>query len=56
MGMINAAAFSQQAVGNMGMNLGMLQTPSQTIRMQAQQQVNMISFHLMLYNYIHTKS
>ncbi|VDK62312.1 unnamed protein product [Onchocerca ochengi] len=38
MGMINAAAFSQQAVGNMGMNLGMLQTPSQTIRMQAQQQ------------------
>lgn len=39
MGMINAAAFSQQAVGNMGMNLGMLQTPSQTIRMQAQQQV-----------------
>ncbi|VDN01647.1 unnamed protein product [Thelazia callipaeda] len=38
MGMINAAAFSQQAVGSMGMNLSMLQAPSQTLRMQAQQQ------------------
>uniref|UniRef100_A0A158R6B6 SAP domain-containing protein n=1 Tax=Syphacia muris TaxID=451379 RepID=A0A158R6B6_9BILA len=36
--MINAAAFSQQAAASMGMNLGLLQTPQQTIRMQAQQQ------------------
>lgn len=44
MGMINAAAFSQQAAANMGMNLGMLQAPQQAIRMQAQQQVVCICF------------
>lgn len=38
-GMINAAAFSQQAAASMGVNLGMLQG-HQTIRMQAQQQVS----------------
>lgn len=38
--MINAAAFSQQAAASMGMNLGLLQTPQQAIRMQAQQQVS----------------
>uniref|UniRef100_A0A914ZV91 SAP domain-containing protein n=1 Tax=Parascaris univalens TaxID=6257 RepID=A0A914ZV91_PARUN len=37
-GMINAAAFSQQAAASIGMNLGMLQTPQQAIRMQTQQQ------------------
>ncbi|VDM46214.1 unnamed protein product [Toxocara canis] len=37
-GMINAAAFSQQAAASIGMNLGMLQSPQQAIRMQAQQQ------------------
>ncbi|MFH4978112.1 hypothetical protein AB6A40_004821 [Gnathostoma spinigerum] len=37
-GMINASAFSQQAAANMSMNLGMLSTSQQAIRMQAAQQ------------------
>ncbi|VDK47955.1 unnamed protein product [Anisakis simplex] len=51
-GMINAAAFSQQAAASIGMNLSMLQSPQQAaIRMQTQQQNIFI-----LNNLIHFKN